>query len=80
MSMRQVKTGVSRKAQLEALSVGESTVLVSTSTLQQVQSAAATAIATLHKEDKPYQFSQTKALLVIEGEIPIPCSVVTRTQ
>lgn len=76
--MREIKTGISRKAQLNALSVGDSTVVVGTSTLQQVQSAVATALVNLPNGAKSTDFTQCKALLVMEGEIPIPCSVVTR--
>lgn len=74
----QIKLGVSRKSQLEALSVGESTVVVGTSTRQQVQSAVATAIDAIRKDGNQASFTQSKAMLVMEGQLPIPCSVVTR--
>lgn len=76
--MLEVKTGISRKQQLAALEIGDSTVVVGTSTVQQVQAAVATALASMPNGTKSSNFSQRKALLVTEGEIPIPCSIVTR--
>ncbi len=70
---------MSRTAQLQELAVGESTLYFpgTNPSYSGLRTAVSAAISTGGKDGERY--SQKKGLLVVEGEVPLPVSIVTRT-
>ncbi len=73
-----IKSDQTRAAQIEALKPGESAVFFPgrNPSYASLQSSVTAAISNAGLVSA--QFSQRKALLVVEGELPVPVSILTR--
>lgn len=74
-----IKTEMTRRARIQGMQVGETIVFFPGDNPDLHSLQRSISAETSRPEVKDGQFSQRKALVVIEGEVPIAVSVLTRT-